>query len=262
MRAQAARAFPCQLQSRCDAAQVKPERAPVEARDGDRQQSERTFSPPPHSRGAVDRPPQAAPAQGLALDRHVESSTWQTRCSSMPPTRKRPGSWWCAVRRSRSSTSNPLAGSSCAATSISPRSRGSNRRCRPPSSNTAATGTASSPSAKSIPTTTRSPSPTGRRCSRRRRRPRATRSTRTNGAAAAARRHGASRRDRQRRPRRRASAEARPTPRERGSGGRQAEASAQPDGSRTDRPEASSACRGLRRAAEPTSRSGRPQIRR
>ena len=53
--------------------------------------------------------------------------------------------------------------SSCAATSISPRSRGSNRRCRPPSSNTAATGTAFSPSAKSIPTTTRSRSPTGRR---------------------------------------------------------------------------------------------------
>ena len=32
----------------------------------------------------------------------------------MPPTRKRPGSWWCVVRRSRNSTSNPLTGSSCA----------------------------------------------------------------------------------------------------------------------------------------------------
>ena len=58
-----------------------------------------------------------------------------------------------------------------AATSISPRSRASSRRCRRPSSTTAATATASWPSAKSIPTTIRSPSPTGRRCCRRRPKP-------------------------------------------------------------------------------------------
>ena len=52
----------------------------------------------------------AAPASGFAPDRHVESSSWQTRCLSMPPTRKKPGSWWCVARRSRNSTSNPLTG--------------------------------------------------------------------------------------------------------------------------------------------------------
>ena len=53
--------------------------------------------------------------------------------------------------------------SSFAAISISPRSRGSSRRCRPPSSTMAATATASWRSAKSIPTIIRSRSPTGRR---------------------------------------------------------------------------------------------------
>ena len=83
--------------------------APSEARDGDRPQSERKLRP---SRCIAARPAalRAAPAQGFALDRHVESSSWQTKCLSMPPTRRRPGSWWCVVRRSRSSTSNPLAG--------------------------------------------------------------------------------------------------------------------------------------------------------
>ena len=56
------------------------------------------------------------------------------------------------------------------ATSISRRLRGSSRRCRPPLSNMAATGTASSPSAKSTPTTTASRSATGR-CLRARARP-------------------------------------------------------------------------------------------
>ena len=128
----------------------------------------------------------AASASGPALDRHVESSTWQTRCLSMPPTRKRPGSWWCVVRRSRNSTSNPLAASSCAAISISPRSRGSNRPFRRPSSNMAATATASSPSARSIRTTTRSRSPTVRPCSKRRPRPSARKSARRSAAATAA----------------------------------------------------------------------------
>ena len=158
------------------------ERAPVLRRataiDAIRTQT----SPRPRAKRGRPTAPTAAPAQGFALDRHVESSSWQTKCSSMPPTRRKPGSWWCVVRRSRNSTSNPLTGSSCAATSISPRSRGSSRRCRRPSSNTAATGTASSPSAKSIPTTTRSRSPTGRRCSRRRPKPHATRNTRTSAA--------------------------------------------------------------------------------
>ena len=34
-----------------------------------------------------------------------EFSPWQTRCSSTPPIRRRPGSWWCAAIGSRSSTS-------------------------------------------------------------------------------------------------------------------------------------------------------------
>ena len=49
----------------------------------------------------------------------IESSSWQTRCLSMPPTRKRPGSWWSAANRSRNSISNPPTGNSSGAISIS-----------------------------------------------------------------------------------------------------------------------------------------------
>ena len=170
----------------------QPQARLLEARDGDRRHS------PDHlAASGMEASARVAPralcgrgARSKVRDRH-ESSSWQTRCSSMPPTRKRRGWWWSAARRSRSSTSNRPLGGSCAATSISRRSRGSNRRCRPPSSSTAATATASSPSARSIPTTTRSRSPTGRRCSRRTPAPSARRSTRRSGDATAATAAGA-----------------------------------------------------------------------
>ena len=85
----------------------------------------------------------------------------------MPRIRRKPASSWCGAARSRNSTSNPPIDGRSAATSIWPRSFGSSRPCRPPSSITAATGTVSSRSAKSIPITIRSRSPTGRRSSRR-----------------------------------------------------------------------------------------------
>ena len=178
------RARPCPAHSGMAPVQFNPECAP-QRRTMAIDSTPNAISARRPSRGAVTSALYAAPASG-PLDRHVESSTWQTRCLSMPPTRKRPGSWWCVVRRSRNSTSSPLTGSSCEAISTSPRSPGSNRRSRRPSSNTAATGTASSPSAKSIPTTTRSRSPTVRLCSRRRPRPPARRSARKSAAATAA----------------------------------------------------------------------------
>ena len=86
-----------------------------------------------------------------------------TRCLSMPPTRRRPGLSWSAAIASKNLISRPHSANSFAAISISPRSRALNRRYRPPSSNMAATGTVSSPSAKFIPIITRSPSPIARR---------------------------------------------------------------------------------------------------
>ena len=79
-----------------------------------------------------------------------------TRCSSTRRTRRKPGSSSSAVIGSKNSISNPRQRSRFAATSISPRSRGSNRRCRPPSSNTAAIATASWPSRRFIRTIIRS----------------------------------------------------------------------------------------------------------
>ena len=75
---------------------IATRRAPP-ARDGDRPQSERT-SPAAARRCGAAGCPSGASAQGLALDRHVESSSWQTRCLSTPPTRRRPGWWWSADR--------------------------------------------------------------------------------------------------------------------------------------------------------------------
>jgi hypothetical protein len=76
---------------RHDVGPVQPSMRPSEARYGDRQHSERKFSPPPNHAARLPAL-HAASASGPALDRHVESSTWQTRCSSIPHTRKKPGS--------------------------------------------------------------------------------------------------------------------------------------------------------------------------
>ena len=85
-----------------------------------------------------------------------------TRCLSMPPTRRRPGSSWSAAIASKSLISRPHNENNYAATSTSPRSRALSRRCRRPLSSMAATAMASWPSAKFIRTITRSRLPTVR----------------------------------------------------------------------------------------------------
>ena len=91
-----------------------------------------------------------------------ETAQCPTKCSSTPPTRRRPGWSCCVAAVSRNSTSSLLTAASCAAISISPKSRGSNPRCRRRSSTTAATATDSWPFRKSTRTITRSRWPTGR----------------------------------------------------------------------------------------------------
>ena len=84
----------------------QPQARLLEARDGDRRHS------PDHlAASGMEASARVAPralcgrgARSKVRDRH-ESPSWQTRCSSMPPTRKRRGWWWSAARRSRSSTS-------------------------------------------------------------------------------------------------------------------------------------------------------------
>ena len=88
---------------------------------------------------------------------------WPTRCLSTRPIRRKPGWSSCAATASRSLTSSPRSVSSSEAISTWRKSRASSRRCRRLLSITAATATASSPSAKSIPTTIKSRSPTVRR---------------------------------------------------------------------------------------------------
>ncbi len=47
--------------------------------------------------------------------------SWETKCSSMPPTRKKPGLWWYTEIELKNLTLNPKTKSSCAGISISPR---------------------------------------------------------------------------------------------------------------------------------------------